>query len=187
MHTIIYVYEHKLIHKTENYYKEEITVIKASTKTTNGLTLMLYLALDYKKKPVSLKEVSKKEDISARYLEQIIILLKNAGLVGSNRGAKGGYYLTRPPDQVKMSEIIRALEGSWALVECVENEGYCSKVDSCTNYDIWKEATKALSDVFEKYTLSDMVQKNENILQKENKEIQANERWRKEFFEKEDV
>lgn len=147
---------------------------------------MFYLALEYKKKPVSLKEVSKKEDISARYLEQITILLKNAGLVGSNRGAKGGYYLTKPPNQVKMSEIIRALEGSWALVECVENKGYCSKRASCNTYDIWVEATKALTDVFEGYTLGDMVKKNEDKIQKEKKEEQASERWRKEFFEKEE-
>lgn len=148
---------------------------------------MFYLALEYKKKPVSLKEVSKKEDISARYLEQIIIPLRNAGLVGSNRGVKGGYYLTKSPNQVKMSEIIRALEGSWALVECVENQGYCSKIDSCNTFEIWDKATQALSDVFESYTLDHLLQKHTDLIQKEEKEIRANERWRKEFFEKEEV
>lgn len=147
---------------------------------------MFYLALEYKKKALSLKEVSKKENISARYLEQIIIPLKNAGLVGSNRGVKGGYYMTKSPNQVKMSEIIRALEGSWALVECVENQGYCSKIDSCNTFEIWDKATQALSDVFESYTLDDMLQKHEDIILKEKKEIRASERWRKEFFEKEE-
>lgn len=148
---------------------------------------MFYLALEYKKKAVSLKEVSKKEDISARYLEQIIIPLKNAGLVGSHRGVKGGYYLTKSPNQVKMSVIIRALEGTWALVECVENQGYCSKIDSCNTFEIWDKATKALTEVFESYTLGDMLQKHDDLILKEKKKIRASERWRKEFFEKEEA
>lgn len=157
-------------------------MIRVSQKTTNGVKLMFYLALDFQKKPVSIKEVAKKEDISARYLEQVIIPLKNAGLVSSTRGVKGGYFLTKPPSQIKISEIIRVLEGSWALVECVENPGYCSKADSCISYEIWEKATQALSKVFESYTLNDLVQKHKEISLKEMGKKQMNERWKAEFY-----
>ena len=157
-------------------------MIKVSTKTTNGIKLLFHLALNYKVKPISLKEISEKENISARYLEQIIIPLKNAGLVSSNRGVKGGYMLTKPPKEVGLSEIIKILEGSWALVECVENPGYCSKIESCISYEIWEKATQALSAVFEKYTLQDLIRKDQGRTHKEQEKIRMQERWKEEFF-----
>jgi Rrf2 family protein len=106
---------------------------------------------------VILKNVAKDEEISIRYLEQIIIPLKLSKLVKSVRGAGGGYKLTLPPSKVKLIEIIEALEGPIALVDCVDDLEYCDRLPRCVTYEIWKEATILLRDYFSNTTLQDLV------------------------------
>lgn len=135
-------------------------MIRLSTKGRYGTRLMVSLAQHYHngRESIILKKISDEEDISIRYLEQIIIPLKIARLVKSIRGAGGGYILGKDPSNIKLREILLALEGVCCLVECVDDEDYCDKIKKCATYDIWKNASSLLKDYFEKTTLQDLVE-----------------------------
>lgn len=135
-------------------------MIKLSTKGRYGTRLMLNLAQHYTNghEAIILKNVSKEEDISIRYLEQIIIPLKINKLVRSIRGAGGGYTLARKPADIRLSDILHALEGTTCLVECVDDPDYCDRVASCTAHDIWREASQRLRDYFDKTTVQDLLE-----------------------------
>lgn len=135
-------------------------MIKLSTKGRYGARLMLNLALHYTNgnETVILKNVSEDEEISIRYLEQIIIPLKINKLVKSIRGAGGGYILARPPSDIKLSEILHALEGSCCLVDCVEDADFCNRISICATYETWKEATNLLKNYFDNITLQDLIE-----------------------------
>ena len=134
-------------------------MIRLSTKGRYGTRLMINLAHHYnnKNESVILKQVSEEEDISIRYLEQIIIPLKIARLVKSIRGAGGGYILSRPPSEIKLREILSSLEGACCLVECVDDDDYCEKIDTCAAYEAWNNASNLLKDYFETTTLADLL------------------------------
>jgi Rrf2 family protein len=131
---------------------------------------MLNLANNYNNgnDAIILKSVSDAEDISIRYLEQIIIPLKINKLVKSIRGAGGGYILARHPSLIKLSDILDSLEGTMSLVECVEDRDYCNRIDECATHEIWKEASTMLQDYFESLTLQDLID-HENKKKKKNK------------------
>jgi Rrf2 family protein len=147
-------------------------MIRLSTKGRYGTRLMLNLARHYGNgnRTVILKNVSTDEAISIRYLEQIIIPLKINRLVKSVRGAGGGYTIARRPEEIKLSEILHALEGSCCLVECMEDPDYCDRIETCPTYDIWKGASEMLKDYFNNILLSDIV------VMAEKKEKKAKER-----------
>lgn len=134
-------------------------MIRLSTKGRYGTRLMVSLAEHYRNggESVILKKISEDEDISIRYLEQIIIPLKIAKLVKSIRGAGGGYILARDPSSIKLREILLALEGACCLVECVDDEDYCYKRETCAAFEIWKKASSLLKDYFENITLQDLL------------------------------
>lgn len=134
-------------------------MFKISTKGRYGTRLMLNLALHQAVgTPVrSLGQVAAEEDISIRYLEQIIIPLRLNRLVKSLRGAGGGYTLTRAPSDIKLSEVLQAVEGNCCLVECVEDKDLCQRSSFCPAYEIWKEGTKVMKDYFDSVSLQDMV------------------------------
>jgi len=121
---------------------------------------MVSLAQHYQNggESIILKKISDEEDISIRYLEQIIIPLKIARLVKSIRGAGGGYVLARDPSNIKLRDILLALEGACCLVECVEDEDYCDKTEECAAYEIWKKASSLLKDYFENITLQNLLE-----------------------------
>jgi len=149
-------------------------MIRLSTKGRYGTRLMLNLARHYGNgnDAVILKHISEDERISIRYLEQIIIPLKINRLVKSIRGAGGGYTLARRPEDIKLSEILHALEGNCCLVECVEDGTYCDHLESCPTFDIWKDATELLKGYFDGITLKDVVVRAE----KKNKKARAKAR-----------
>lgn len=134
-------------------------MIRLSTKGRYGTRLMLNLAQHYSDsgESVILKNVSKDEEISIRYLEQIIIPLKINKLVKSVRGAGGGYKIAREPSKIKVSEIIESLEGSFSLVDCVEDDEYCNRYPTCATFEVWKQASLLLKDYFDKLSLRDLV------------------------------
>lgn len=135
-------------------------MIKLSTKGRYGTRLMVNLAQHYNNgnEAIILKNVSDDEEISIRYLEQIIIPLKINKLVKSTRGAGGGYTLARKPSEIKLSEILHTLEGACCLVDCVDDSDYCQRIPICATYDIWTEASKLLKDYFGSLTLQDLVE-----------------------------
>ena len=134
-------------------------MIRLSTKGRYGTRLMLNLAHKYNNgnDAIILKNVSDDEEISIRYLEQIIIPLKINKLVKSIRGAGGGYILARHPSNIKLNEILSSLEGTMSLVECVEDHEYCERISNCAAHEIWKEASFMLKDYFDNLTLQDLV------------------------------
>ena len=138
-------------------------MLKLSTKGRYGTRLMVNLARHHKegREAVILKCVAEEEAISIRYLEQIIIPLKINKLVKSIRGAGGGYSLGRAPETIKLCDILQALEGSCSLVECVEDETVCDKVQLCGTHEIWKGATELLKNYFENITLADVLETTE--------------------------
>lgn len=143
-------------------------MIKVSTKGRYGLRLMLNLASHYDsgQKAVILKNVAKEEEISIRYLEQIIIPLKIKKLLKSIRGAGGGYILSRKPAEINVCEILEALEGTCALVDCVEDSEFCDRIPRCAAYEVWREASEILKKYFEKMTLQHVLDLGEKKLQK---------------------
>jgi len=143
-------------------------MIRLSTKGRYGTRLMLNLARHYGNGPdaVILKNISEDERISIRYLEQIIIPLKINRLVKSIRGAGGGYTLARRPEDIKVSEILHALEGNCCLVECIEDGSYCEFTETCPTFEIWKGATNLLKNYFESLTLRDVMTMAEKKLKK---------------------
>ena len=134
-------------------------MLRLSTKGRYGTRLMLNLARHYGdgRRTVILKAVSAEEEISIRYLEQIIIPLKINRLVKSVRGAGGGYTLARRPEEITLAEILCALEGTCCLVECIEDEGFCDRIETCPTFDIWKGASELLKGYFTGIALSDVL------------------------------
>jgi len=120
---------------------------------------MLDLALHYGEGPVLLKDIAGRQGISEKYLWQLINPLKTVGLIGSTRGAHGGYVLARPPEEISLREIVRVLEVSLCLVDCVENPAVCDRSQTCTSRDIWSEASNQISQILESMTLDKMVVK----------------------------
>lgn len=143
-------------------------MIKVSTKGRYGLRLMLNLASHYNngQKAIILKNVAKEEEISIRYLEQIIIPLKIKKLVKSIRGAGGGYTLARKPGEINLCEILEALEGTCALVDCVEDPDFCDRIPSCAAYEVWRQASEILKNYFEGVTLQQVLNQAEKKLEK---------------------
>lgn len=131
--------------------------MKLSTKVRYGTRAMLDLACYYGNGPVLLKDISRRQGISLKYLDHILSSLKSAGLVKTLRGAKGGYVLNHSPSKITVKQIVEALEGSLALVECLHNKTFCRKVNSCVTRDIWNDLNKAMEAVLKTTTLEDLV------------------------------
>jgi len=118
---------------------------------------MVELALHYGEGPIELKEIAKKENISLKYLEQVINPLRADGLVKAIRGAKGGYSLARPPSEICLYDVIEILEGPLNLLECLGDPKACQRISSCVTREVWKEVSDAISRIFYSVTLEDMV------------------------------
>ncbi|QGG46711.1 RrF2 family transcriptional regulator [Heliorestis convoluta] len=137
--------------------------MKLSTKGQYGVRAMFELALQYGQGPVSLKLVAERQDISEHYLEQIIALLRKAGLVNSIRGAQGGYVLAREPAAISIGDIIRVLEGPVAPVECVNDESSdrCIRAEQCVSKMVWAKVKNSIEQVIDSITLADMCEEAE--------------------------
>ena len=131
--------------------------MKISTKIRYGARAMVELASHYGEGPIELKEIARKENISLKYLEQVINPLRASGLVKSIRGSKGGYSLAKPPSEICLYDVVETLEGPLNLLECLRDAKVCQKVPSCVTRDIWREVSEAISKIFYSVTLEDMV------------------------------
>jgi len=108
---------------------------------------MFDVALHGQDGPVLLKDVARRQEISQKYLAHLVAPLKGAGLLHSSRGAHGGYVLSRPPQDITLAEVIRAVEGNLDFVECVGAPGICDRVDSCVTRDIWKRMSDKMMEM----------------------------------------
>lgn len=135
--------------------------MKISTKGRYALRLMLDLAMNHNGSFIPLKAVSQRQDISDKYLEQIVHLLSKGGLVQSARGAQGGYRLTREPQNYTVGEILRLVEGSLVPVACLECGAHCEHTDKCMTIDLYKKMQKAIDDIVDGTTLVDLIAEHE--------------------------
>ena len=133
--------------------------MKLSTKGRYGVRLMLDLALHAGDNPVTLKEIAARQEISEKYLSNLIPLLRNAGLVHSVRGSQGGYSLARPLREITLKDILLVLEGSMCLVECTERPTVCQRSDDCFVRDVWSEVTAKMLEALESFNLANMIEK----------------------------
>jgi len=131
--------------------------MKLSTRTRYGVRAVLELAGNQTKEPLRIKTIAHRQDISVKYLEQLMAILKSAGFVRSIRGSKGGYILAKPANRIKLSDVFNALEGPVTTVECLENENYCAKVADCVTRQVWAEVQQAIMSVLQSMTLQDLV------------------------------
>mgnify|MGYP006311049865 CR=1 FL=1 len=139
--------------------------MKISTKGRYGARASLELALRFGSGPTMVREIAEKQDISERYLEQILNTLRTSELVKSTRGAKGGYELARAPETITVAEIVRALEGPFDIVPCAYecNNG---KRDECVTCTVWAEVKDAIEGVLTNITLADLVKRREEYINK---------------------
>lgn len=132
--------------------------MKLSTRGRYGTRVLLDLALCEEKEPVTLKEIARRQQISLLYLEHIIAPLISAGMIRSTRGARGGVRLAKPPQEIKLSEVVELLEGSIAPVDCINDPEACSRSELCATRDVWIELKKAMDGVLESKTLQDLAE-----------------------------
>ena len=133
--------------------------MKISTKGRYALRLMLDLAYNHTGSFIPIKNISQRQDISDKYLEQIITQLSRAGLVKSARGAQGGYMLAKEPQEYTVGEILRLLEGNLAPVACVDDTKEAStRADECVTMEVWREIKDAVNKVVDNITLADLVE-----------------------------
>ncbi|MDD2958783.1 MAG: Rrf2 family transcriptional regulator [Lachnospiraceae bacterium] len=133
--------------------------MKISTKGRYALRLMLDLATYNTGEPVSIKDISKRQDISEKYLEQIIAILNKAGFVRSIRGAQGGYMLKKAPSEYTVGMILRQTEGDLAPVSCVGADSEeCERRSQCVTVRIYEQLNNAINGVVDHITLADMME-----------------------------
>ncbi len=133
--------------------------MKISTKGRYALRLMLDLALHDNGELVRIKSIAQRQDISEKYLEQIITYLNRAGYVKSTRGAQGGYRLAKSPEEYTVGMILRLTEGSLAPVACLDGDmNECVRQENCVTLELWKQLDDAIKGVVDRITLADLVQ-----------------------------
>jgi Rrf2 family protein len=141
--------------------------MKISTRSRYGLRLMFDLALNYEKGPIQLNEISKRQEISEKYLSQLVIQLRLAGLINSVRGSKGGYYLAKSPDQISIKDIVEPLEGSMNIIDCIDENNDCGRKDHCITIEVWKILSNKINETLAGIKLSTLLEWDK----KKNKEI----------------
>lgn len=133
--------------------------MKISTKGRYGLRLMLDLAVHNEEGLIPLKDISQRQEISEKYLEQIMMLLNRASLVRSVRGSQGGYTLSRSAKEITVGDVLRTMEGSLAPVDCVDDGGAsCELSSSCVTKDVWCKIKEAIDGVVNNITLADLAE-----------------------------
>lgn len=131
--------------------------MKLSTRTRYGIRALLELAEDPSKVPLQIRTIALRQDISVKYLEQLMAMLKSAGFVRGIRGSKGGYLLAKAADQIKLSDVFSVLEGSSVItVDCLENKSYCARVADCAVRQVWAQVQEAIMSILESVTLQDL-------------------------------
>ena len=133
--------------------------MKISTKVRYALRLMLDLAQHRNEQEyVSIKKIAQRQDISEKYLEQIVALLARAGFVTSVRGAQGGYRLVKEPKDYTVGIILRQIEGNLSSVKCLEESpNKCDRCNNCVTIEVWKQINDAVNNVIDNITLQDLV------------------------------
>jgi Rrf2 family transcriptional regulator, iron-sulfur cluster assembly transcription factor len=140
--------------------------MKLSTKSRYGTRMILDLAQHHGQGAIQLGEIAKRQNISLKYLEQIIRPLKKADYVKSFRGAKGGHMLNKQPDEISVGEVVALLEGGDTLVHCDKDPETCDRKDSCLTRYLWMEAAKAMYERLATITFADLMELEKDLCKK---------------------
>lgn len=142
--------------------------MKLTTKSRYGTRLVLDISVYGKGKPVPLSDISRRQNISLKYLEQLVSKLKKAGIINSLRGSSGGHMLAKSSHEITVGDIVRALEEPTAIVDCAQQEdqvcGICNRAGECMSRWVWVEASRALFDRLDQISIA-------SILAVDNKQI----------------
>lgn len=130
--------------------------MKISTKIRYGIRAMIELASNYGGGPIELKKIARKEEISLKYLEQVFIPLRTAGLVKSIRGSRGGYSLAKPPSKIYLDEIVEVLEGPIEIVDCLRDSKNCRRSSHCVVREVWKEVSQRIRHILSSINLEEL-------------------------------
>ncbi len=132
--------------------------MKISAKGDYATRALQDLALHYNKGPVPIEDIARRQAVPVRYLEQILLILKQAGFLESRRGVNGGYSLARHPREITLGQIIRAVDGPLAPIFCVDDAATqeCSQEPICVLREVWAEVHRAISAIVDKTTLEDI-------------------------------
>jgi Rrf2 family protein len=131
--------------------------MKLSTRSRYGTRIVLELARHFGGSPTQVSEIAKVQQIPVKYLEQLIRTLKQANLITSVRGSKGGHQLNKRPEKITVGQIVRLFEGQTDLVECVSLPEKCQRADDCSVRNVWIEATEAMYEKLDNITIADLL------------------------------
>ena len=131
--------------------------MKISTKGRYALRVMIDLALNDNGSYITLKDIAKRQDITNKYLEQIVALLNKAGFLETARGNNGGYKLARKPEEYNIGDILRATEGDLAPIYCLTEDGECLRKKECKTYSFWKALDDVINEYVNSKTLKDLL------------------------------
>lgn len=131
--------------------------MKISTKGRYALRVMIDIAINSKGEYVSVKDIATRQDISKKYLEQIMTMLSKANLIETTRGNMGGYKLTRKTEDYKIGDILRATEGDLAPLDCLIDNSSCSRQENCKTYSFWLGLDNVINEYIDSKTLEDLI------------------------------
>ncbi len=129
--------------------------MKLSSKARYGLKAMCYMAERYGDGVISLSVMSSDLGLSDKYLEQLLSSLRKAGLVDANRGASGGYFLAKDPDNISVGDILRVLEDGLVIIDCLSGE--CDNKCNCSTYEVWNKLYIAINECLDGMSLSNLI------------------------------
>jgi len=133
--------------------------VKVSTKGDYGVRALVELAHHYGEGPVQSAEIASRQEVPEPYLDQLLTNLRRAGFIRSVRGPQGGHALIRDPKQVRLSEVMQALEGSLAPIACVDDPGACTRTGGCVQREVWERVRDATFDILQGVSIADLAEK----------------------------
>lgn len=133
--------------------------MKVSTKGDYGVRALIELAHRYGQGPVQSAEIASRQEVPEPYLDQLLTTLRRAGLIRSVRGPQGGHTLIREPRELRLSEVMVALEGSLAPIACVDDPGACTREGGCVQREVWERVRDATQEILENVTIGDLAEK----------------------------
>lgn len=132
--------------------------MRVSTKGDYGIRALIELAHRHGEGPVQSAEIARRQCIPEPYLDQLLTTLRRAGFIRSIRGPQGGHALLRPPEEIRLSEVIEALEGSLSPIACLD-DGACTRPGVCVQREVWEQVRRATHDILHSVTIADLAER----------------------------
>lgn len=132
-------------------------MLRLSTKGQYGVRALYEISTGYPDRPVTIREISEKQDVSVSYLEQILNKLRKSGFIKSIKGPGGGYVLNKKPDEISIASILKELEGPFAITSCLDPEEGCVRIDSCVTHLLWKSLGEQIEAFLNTITLKNLL------------------------------